>query len=46
VAADAEELVRRVNVGARLRDTVRRKRPYLIGAAVAAAAAAVAVWRT
>jgi uncharacterized protein DUF3618 len=45
VAADAEELARRVNVGARLRRTVRQKRPYLIGAAVAVVAAAVAIWR-
>jgi hypothetical protein len=46
VAADAEELARRVDVRARLRHTVRQKRPYLIGAAVAAVATAVAIWRT
>jgi len=45
VAADVEELARRVNVAARLKDTVRRRRPYLIGAAVAATIAAIAIWR-
>ena len=46
LAADVEELAWRVNVAARLKDTVRRRGPYLIGAAVVAAVAAVAIWRT
>jgi hypothetical protein len=45
VAADAEELARRMNVAARLRGSVRRTRPYLIGLALAAIAAGVVIWR-
>lgn len=45
VAADAEELARRVDVRARLRQTARRSAPYLLGAVAAAVAAAVVLAR-
>jgi hypothetical protein len=45
VAADAEELARRIDVRARMRATLRRAAPYVAGAALAAVAAAVVIRR-